>query len=240
MPQNSVGPRSTPQFQPGLVSNDEQATVRAQGADQAALPADRMVKPGVLPHLAKFFDTNGDKKITYGETFSGLRRLGMGRAAAVAAAAAINVGLARQSGGSLMTVELAGIAKTKHKGDSGIIDKNGDFVPAKLDSVFEKYSKTVPNALTEAELTQLRNDNVARDNGGIKEKVAALGEFGLLFRFAAEDVGGEKVLTKDTLTEFYTKDTLFESLAQRHSAMRDARSNTVKGTLQNVLNTWIF
>lgn len=240
MPQNNVGPRSTPPFQPGLASTDGQPTVRDSGSAQALVATDRMTKPGVLPHLTKFFDTNGDRKITYGETFSGLRRLGMGRAAASAAAAAINVGLARQSGGSLMTVELDGIAKTKHKGDSGIIDKDGGFVPAKLESLFKDYAKTVPNALTEGELTQFRQDNVARDNAGTTEKVAALGEFGLLFKFAAEDAGGHKVLTKDTLTEFYTKDTLFESLAQRHAAKRDARSGTVKGTLQNVLNTWIF
>lgn len=194
---------------------------------------------GVRAHLDKFFDTNNDRRITVGESFDGLRRLGLGRMAAAGAALAINVGLARNTGGSLFTVELDGIHKAKHKGDSGIIDQNGHFVQAKFDEMFANYSKTVPDAMTEAELVQFRQDNIARDDSGAFEKVAALGEFGLLFRFGAQEIDGQKVLTRDRMLEFYHGD-LFHTLADEHAAKREARSDTFTGKLQNFFNSWIF
>jgi len=194
---------------------------------------------GVRAHLDKFFDTNKDRKITVPETYSGLRRLGLGRMAATGAALAINVGLARSTGGSLFTVELDGIQKAKHKGDSGIIDTNGHFVQAKFDELFANYSKTVPNALTEAEITQFRQDNVARDDAGTFEKVAGLGEFGLLFRFGAQEVDGQKVLTRERMLDFYHGD-LFHTLADEHAAKREARSDSFAGKIQNLWNDWVF
>lgn len=194
---------------------------------------------GVRAHLDKFFDVNKDRRITVPETFNGLRRLGLGRMAASAAALAINVGLGRTTGGSLLTVNLDGIEKGKHGSDSGIIDANGHFVQERFDALFTNYSKTVPDALTEAEVTKFRQDNLARDNGGIADKVAGLGEFGLLFRFGAQEVGGQPVLTRQRLNEFYHGD-LFHTLADEHVAKREERSGSFTGQLQNLFNTWIF
>lgn len=220
---------------PMVISGQTQGTTTPAKVDSPAKPG----QAGVRAHLDKFFDTNRDRKITVGESFDGLRRLGLGRMAAAGAALAINVGLARSTGGSLLTVELDGIHEAKHEGDSGIIDDNGHFVQEKFDALFANYSKTVPNALTEAELTRFRQDNIARDDGGAFEKAAALGEFGLLFRFGAQEVDGQKVLTRERLHDFYHGN-LFETLANEHAAKREARAGTLTGKLQNFFNSWVF
>ena len=221
-----------------------QAPLQLPAPTQTATPAkvdtptypEGVQRAGVRAHLDTFFDTNRDRRITLGESYAGLRRLGLGRLPAGAAALAINVGLARQTGGSLTTVELDGIADAKHKGDSGIIDDKGHFVPEKFEAMMA-YGKTVPNALTEAEVTQFRKDNLARDETGSFEQVAALGEFGLLFKFGAQEVDGQRVLTRDRLHDFYHGN-LFETLAQEHSAKVEARSGTVGGQVRNLIAAW--
>ncbi|MCA9554583.1 MAG: hypothetical protein KC933_31395 [Myxococcales bacterium] len=214
--------------------------VNAAAKPQATTEAQPVEEAGVRAHLSKFFDTDRDRRITYPETFSGLRRLGLGRMAAAGAALAINVGLGRTTGGSLTTVNLDGIAKGKHAGDSGIINAEGGFVEEKFDALFRDYAKTYPDALTQDEVIKFRQDNLAKDPKATgADKVAVLGEFGLLFRFGAQQRDGQPVLTRERLFDFYHGD-LFQTLAQEHTAKREARAGTFNGWLQNTFNTWIF
>ena len=191
-------------------------------------------------HLDKFFDRNGDRRITLGETYTGLHDLGIGRAAAAATALAINVGLGLPTGGGLTTVNLDNIQRGKHPGDSGVLDTNSEFVPEKFDAIFDKHAKTYGDALTSDEVAQFRKANYFADpNANPVNFVAGLGEFQLLFHLGAEDRGGTSVLTKARLNDFYNGD-LFEKIAAENKAKRDARSGTITGAIRNAFNEWIF
>jgi len=191
-------------------------------------------------HLDKFFDRNGDRKITLGETYVGLRDLGVGRAAASAVAMAINVGLGTTTGGGLVTIDLDNIHLGKHGGDSGVLDAQGNFVPEKFEAIFDTYAKTHGDALTPAEVSAFRRGNWSNDpNANPVDFVAGLGEFGLLMQLGPEYRDGQPVLTKDRLHEFYNGD-LFDTIAKENCVCRDARAGTIIGSIQNAFNTWIF
>ena len=75
--------------------------------------------------------------------------------------------------------------------------------------------------------------------GGQRVAQLALHLLHLLFRFGAQEVGGQKVLTRERMLDFYHGD-LFHTLADEHAAKREARAGTFTGTIQNLFNTWVF
>lgn len=191
-------------------------------------------------HLDRFFDRNGDRKISLSETYTGVHDLGVGRAAAAAVALAINVGLGKTTGGGLVTIDLDNIPRGKHPGDSGVLDVNGEFVPEKFEAIFANHAHKYGDALTADEVSEFRKANYNGDPGAnAGHFVAGLGEFGLLFRLGAQERNGESVLTKDRLHEFYNGD-LFDKIAAENKEKRAARAGTVSGTVRNLFNEWIF
>lgn len=223
--------------------------VRPLGSDTAALAQTQstntaqQAKPertGLTRHLDTFFDRNGDRKIVLSETYRGVRDLGVGRAGAAAVALAINVGLGRATDGGFFTVNLDKIPQGMHGGDSGVLDVNGRFQPAAFEAIFDTHAKKYGDALTADEVSAFRKANHDNDpDATAGDFVAGLGEFGLLFRLGAQERGGEKVLTRDRLLEFYTGD-LFDTIATEHKEMRAERGNTLVGKIQNAWNTWVF
>lgn len=211
------------------------------GVVQQADPVAKKRGSAIEPHLRTFFDANRDGLISYGESFAGLRKLGVGRLAAVGAAFAINIGLGRKTQGGLLTVNLDNITDGMHGGDSDILDTDGSFVPAKLDAMFDGFAKKYGDAITREEVIAFRKDNFARDpESKSVDYVAGIGEWDLLFRHASVDRDGEKVLTKADVVRFYTDDKFFHELADRHQAKRDSRAGTLPGELANLWNTWVF
>jgi peroxygenase len=196
---------------------------------------------GIKPHLETFFDRNRDGKISYLETLTGLRELGLGFATALPAALAITAGTGPKSGGSLLSVNLDGIEKSMHPGDADILDEKGNARSDRIDSFFATHAKKYDDALTLSEILTMVDANVAKDGAGIAQKIGALGEFGLLWKFGANEVrDGERVLTRARLDEFYTDPKLFHTIAAENDARRAERSKTIGGKLQNLFETLIF
>ncbi|KAJ1280920.1 hypothetical protein BS78_04G268800 [Paspalum vaginatum] len=162
-------------------------------------------------HVA-FFDRDHDGIITFDETDQGLRDVGLGAVTAKAAAAVINAALGPKtrpddSNSSRMDVYIENIYKGKHGSDTGAYDAQGRFVPAKLDEMFTKHAKTVPNALTEDEVEEMLKAN--RQSNDFAGWLGAKSEWEMLYKLAKDKDGR---LPKDTVRAVYDG-TLFYQLA---------------------------
>ncbi|VAI60561.1 unnamed protein product [Triticum turgidum subsp. durum] len=58
-----------------------------------------------------------------------------------------------------MSIYIENIHKGIHGSDSGAYDSQGRFVPEKFEAAFAKHAKTVPDALTSAEVDELITAN---------------------------------------------------------------------------------
>ncbi|CAO2040778.1 unnamed protein product [Urochloa humidicola] len=164
-------------------------------------------------HVA-FFDRNHDGIITFDETSQGLQDVGLGAIEAKASAALINAALGPKtrpdnanSSSSRMDIYIQNIHKGKHGSDTGAYDAQGRFVPAKLDEMFTKHAKTVPNALTESELQEMLKAN--RQSNDVSGWLGAKAEWEMLYKLAKDKDGR---LPKDTVRAVYDG-TLFYQLA---------------------------
>lgn len=147
-----------------------------------------------------FFDGNGDGEIRVWETYGGCRKLGMGRIFSAAAAVAINAGLGVKSGSpwhKWLTIQTDGIHKTKHEGDTGAFDQDGEKVQARIDGMLV-HDKDGDDALNKQELHEMMCTN-----GGGKPSLGSRLEFGLLLRLAGEESPNGRVLTRTKLQGFY-------------------------------------
>ncbi|WVZ73783.1 hypothetical protein U9M48_022058 [Paspalum notatum var. saurae] len=156
-------------------------------------------------HVA-FFDRDHDGIITFDETYQGLRDVGLGDFTAKAAAAVINAALGPitrpdNSNSSRMDVYIENIYKGKHGSDTGA------FVPAKLDEMFTKHAKTVPNALAEDELQEMLKAN--QQSNDFAGWLGAKSEWEMLYKLAKDK---DDRLPKDTVRAVYDG-TLFYQLA---------------------------
>jgi hypothetical protein len=198
---------------------------------------------GVLPHLIDFFDPNHDGKISMRETYDGLRRLDIGALSSLGFAAGINLGLAAMSRSSPFALDLAKMSRTRHPGDSAIVDDAGSFHDERLARIFDRYARTFADALTPRELLLLVRDDL-RARGRIltlpRDLAAVAGEWGLLWWAGGEERDGRRVLTRQRLYEFYTDATLFDRIAVANDERRVARAQTALGRFLNIFHRWIF
>lgn len=169
--------------------------------------------PSPLQRHVLFFDDNGDGKIKWSETRKGLESLGVSKWTSWAQAAFINLGLSRQVNGSLgFTLDVSTIHKGKHEADTGVYDKDGQYVQEKFDRV-KTFDKDNSGALTWAEFKDLMKANGRNFFG----RVAAFGEFSLLSKLGADRTevhAGKKVtaVSLDRMRQLYDG-TLFYHIA---------------------------
>ena len=175
-----------------------------------------------LQRHVSFFDDNGDRGVDVAECARGLRALGLAVGLAEAAALAIVAPLSLQTRGSLlaMNVDIDQIQKGLHAGDTGILDKRGQFVVKRFEKAFGARStvdRNGDNAFTASELTRMINANRETLAG----YVAATAEWQLLLALGADTVAvedGETVpaLSVARMKSFYDG-TLFYRLAKEHA-----------------------
>lgn len=163
-----------------------------------------------------FFDRNCDGKTTLGETYDGLRSLGLGRVLSGLGATFINAGLARKTGAEWysLTIQNDNIAAAKHDSDTDVYDDKGNFVQEKFDQLWATRDTDKNNELTKTEIDAMLEANKESKVGQIASKA----EFGLLLRVAGqENAAGEKVLTRERLEQLYDG-SLFYRIAADKSA----------------------
>ncbi|OEL18129.1 putative peroxygenase 4 [Dichanthelium oligosanthes] len=164
-------------------------------------------------HVA-FFDRDHDGIVTFDETYQGLLDVGLGAVPAKASAALINAALGPKtrpdnSNSSRLDIYIANIQKGKHGSDSGAYDAQGRFVPAKLDEMFAKHAKTVPNAMSEDEMEEMLKAN--QESNDFQGWLGAKAEWEMLYKLAKDKDGR---LQKDTVKAVYDG-TLFYQLAAK-------------------------
>lgn len=223
----------------------DQTTYEANATAVARLRA-----VGFDEHL-KFFDADGDHKISLRECQRGLERLGFGHLVAVPAALGINAGVAAL--GLLqrrllnpLGLDVAGTGAVRHP-DTALVDDEGVFDDARLDAVFARYGREHGGAaLTLPEVIAMVSGRL-RDGGTQDVKqllllpagaLATGAEWGALFWVAHTTRGARFVLEKESVRRFYTDAGFFEQVAQRLAQARAARSGSALGRARNIVQTW--
>ncbi|PNT69512.1 probable peroxygenase 5 [Brachypodium distachyon] len=116
-----------------------------------------------LQKHAAFFDSDKDGVVSFSETYNAFRDFGFGITASTVSATFINGFLGPktrpENETSRLSVYIENIHKGIHGSDSGAYDAQGRFVPEKFDAIFSKHGKTVPDALTSAEVDELISAN---------------------------------------------------------------------------------
>jgi len=199
---------------------------KAGGGGRDALPRTLKARSRptdtTLQRHVSFFDDNGDRGVDVAECARGLRALGLAVGVAEAAALAIVVPLSLQTRGSLlaMNVDIDQIQKGMHAGDTGILDKRGQFVARRFEKAFGARSTVDRNgdkAFTATELTRMINANRETLAG----YVAATAEWQLLLALGADTVAVEDGKTVPALSAARMKSfydgTLFYRLAKEHA-----------------------
>lgn len=168
-----------------------------------------------LQKQVDFFDTNNDRKISLVETYNGMRSIGVGKGKAVLVSLITNGAFGYASGSpwhSPLTVSTETIHKAKHGGDTDSYDNNGAFDSEKFEAIFQ-HDTNKDGALSE---TEIQNMLEAQKDGDKFGALASKSGFGLLMEVGGEQKGEERVLTRETLQEFYDG-TLFYRLSGRVS-----------------------
>ncbi|GJM86758.1 hypothetical protein PR202_ga02648 [Eleusine coracana subsp. coracana] len=173
------------------VSFGGQAAAAVKDGSGAAGPAGTAGITELQKHAA-FFDRDHDGIVTVDETYQGLMELGVGSVQAKASAALINAGLGPKTrpdnaNSSTMDIYIVNIKKGIHGSDTGAYNAVGRFVPKKLDEMFTKHSKTVPDAMTKDEVDEMVKAN--RDSMDVKGWLAASSEWNLLYKLAKDKDG---------------------------------------------------
>lgn len=184
-------------------------TVTPFSAAGTAPAAPQKTRTALQKHI-DYFDRNGDGEIKPLETYRSCRKLGMGVLLSAGAAVAINAALGVKSGSpwyKFLTIQTEGIHHGKHEGDTGVYDKDGQFVQQKFDEMWQKHDKNGDNALSQQEIEDMM---VANGNG--KASTGSKLEFRLLLKLAGEDTPDGRVLTRSRMESFYDG-SLFYTLA---------------------------
>jgi hypothetical protein len=188
-----------------------------------------------LQRHASFFDPDGDGRVTVGQTWDGLRRLGVGFGLRLALTPIINgfLGYLTQGKPSL-AIDVSRIADGKHPFDTGVFDDDGRIDEAAFAALAEAASG---GAITASEMNALI---VARGNRRLHlgKLAGALGrwfsarEVELLVCLAADTTkaeGGREVpaVTVRTLRRFYDG-TLLPTLARRRRIVDARRARSMR------------
>jgi hypothetical protein len=190
------------------------------------MPASRAtvtMTPAALARHAAFFDPAGTGVVTMGQTFVGMRRLGVRLVWRIILPPIIQgfLGYLTQGRPSFV-IRIDRIAKGKHPFDSGVFDTSGEIDPSAFAALFEDGS----DAVTAEEMRAIIS---ARGNRLPKmgKLAGALGhwfsgkEVAVFFCVASDttkSVDGRPApaVTKETLRRFY-EGTLFPELARRRA-----------------------
>ena len=163
-----------------------------------------------------FFDLDRDGRITFLETYQGLRRLGLGAARSAVFGGVINAALGSSTSKTpSLTVDADHIDAGRHASDTGIYDEKGRFVQRSFDRLFARYDEDGDGALDREELARLFEGN----RTDLLGHLGSMAEFGLLLSLAGEARKGRKVLTRERLKRFYDG-SLFYELADEVAARR--------------------
>lgn len=224
----------------------DQATYEAHATAVAGLRA-----IGFDEHL-KFFDADGDQKISLGECRRGLERLGFGRLVAAPAALGINAGVAalgllQRRVLNPLALDVSGTGAVRHP-DTDLVNDEGVFDDARLDAVFARYGRELEGtALTLPELIAMVSGRLLE--GGTKDvkhmlllpagAVATGVEWGALFWVAYTMRGARPVLEKESVRRFYTDPRFFHQVAERLAAARVRRAESGLGRVRNAIQTWL-
>ena len=178
-------------------------------------PEDEQVTSGrtALQKQVDFFDANQNGEITLGETYRGMRSIGVGRGKAVAVSLITNGAFGYASGSPWykpLTVQTESIHLAKHGGDTDVYNQDGLFDAERFEGIFD-FDTDGDQAISQSELEAMLESRKDGDAFGARASAAG---FGLLMDIAGQDQGGERVLTRETLTEFY-QGTLFYRLSGR-------------------------
>jgi peroxygenase len=168
-----------------------------------------------LPPLARhasFFDRDADGKVHLGETYAGLRALGVGVILSSLLAPLINVALGLRTGGSLFVIDVGGIAKGKHAFETGSFGAGGAFDDARFDELFARAAGG-REVITRDEFIGYTRKNP--DDANVDEPPALLRFFAraeatVFFCVAGTPSStGERVISKARLRRFYGGHVLF-------------------------------
>jgi peroxygenase len=163
-----------------------------------------------------FFDADQDGKITFLETYQGLRSRGLGAARSAVFGGVINAALGSSTSRTpSLTVDADNINAGKHASDTGVYDGKGHFVRRSFDRLFARYDEDGDGALDREELARLFEGS----RTDLLGHLGSMAEFGLLLALAGEDRSGRKVLTRLRLEQFYDG-SLFYQLAEEVAARR--------------------
>ncbi|KAF5939284.1 hypothetical protein HYC85_023543 [Camellia sinensis] len=171
----------------------------------------------VLKKHVEFFDRNKDGVVYPWETFQGFRAIGCNIFLSTFASIFINVALSGKTRPGkcpslCFPIVVKNIQKAKHGSDSGVYDSEGRFVPSKFEEIFCKHAHTNPNALTSAELKEMRKANrEPKDYGGW---LLSFAEWTILYTLCKDKNG---LLQKDTVRGVYDG-SLFEQMAEKKAS----------------------
>jgi peroxygenase len=166
-----------------------------------------------LQRHVQFFDMDGDGRISFDETRMGLNALGMTGAQNLLTRSLINGTFGKPTSGTF-DVSIADIQKAIHPGDTGIFDKDGNFVKERFDRVWREFDKDRDGKLTEDEIAVMTDTNSTPRTFG---RIATKGEFALLMTIAGQEdpTLGKRVITRERLQMFYDGTLFDQILAER-------------------------
>jgi peroxygenase len=158
--------------------------------------------------------TNG--RITLEETYSGLRRLGVGVLRSATFASVINGALGpATSRGFTLSIDTARIHLARHGSDTGVYDRRGRFSPARFRALYKRHDADGDGALGAHELARM----FSRNRTDLLGHLGSRAEFSLLLELAGEGRRGRRVLTRERLEHFYNG-SLFYTLAREAKARK--------------------
>jgi hypothetical protein len=177
------------------------------------------MKTSLQTHAA-FFDPSGTGQVTMGQTYDGMRKLGVHAFWRMLLTPVINGFLGHLTKGPPFTIVVDNIAQGKHPYDSGSFGDDGAFDPQAFESLFAPYGESITADEMNAVISA--RGNRRPQMGSV---AGALGhwfsgrEVGVFFCVAADTtkrVGSRDVpaVRKETFRRFYDG-TLFPHLVRR-------------------------
>jgi hypothetical protein len=169
---------------------------------------------------ASFFDPDGTGSVTMGQTYAGLRKLGVHVWWRVLLTPIINGFLGALTKGPPFVVVVAQIAQGKHPYDSGSFGDDGNFDPRAFEALFAAFGDAITADEMKSVITARgnRKPQMGRVAGALGHWFSGR-EVGVFFCVASDTtkrVGARSVpaVRKETFRRFYDG-TLFPNLARR-------------------------
>lgn len=207
-----------------IASSAHPLTAPTLRGDQIAYPPGYPIQnPNALQKHLSYFDTNGDGKVSFGETYAGVRKLGLSPAASFAFAVITNGAFGPRTEGKLsFDVDIKNIRFAKHPADSGVLDASGNLVPAKLDRMFS-FDPSHSGKMSMVDFERM----MSADGNDVFGRVASFTEFYFLMKLCSDTTKVENgktvpAISRQRVEDFYSG-TLFFKIAAERQAARAAR-----------------